>query len=291
VSVVHPVERVIDLLRERYVFPERAEAAATALRQRLAAGAYHPLDEPALAERLTEDLFELCRDEHLSVRVRDDRPGPVKPAIRRVEILDGNIGYLDVRRIVIAADGGRAIAASMELVSGTDALILDLRRNGGGAPDGVALWTSYFLTAEPVHLSDIHDRVTGRTRQYWSLPWLPGERYLDRPVCVLTSGRTFSAAEDLSLNLKVRRGARLVGETTRGGAHPAAVFPLATTLEIAVPYARSINPVTGGNWEGAGLDPDLAVPAAEALEVAHRELLEQVDEAAAASLSPLAAGQ
>ncbi|MEU4779419.1 S41 family peptidase [Micromonospora sp. NPDC023633] len=272
---VRPVERAIELLREMYVFPEQAEAAATTLRQRLAAGAYDGLDESTLAKRLTEDLLEVCPDAHLWVRVRDERRAPAKASIRRVEILDGNIGYLDVRRISGSTDGGRAIVGSMELVSRTDALILDLRGNGGGSPDGVALWSSYFLPAKPTHLNNIYDRVTGQTRQFWSLAWLPGERYLDRPLYVLTSDRTFSGAEELCLNLKVRGRARLVGETTRGGANFATIFALTPTMEIAVPHAYSINPITGGNWEGTGIEPDLAVPAATAFDVAYAELLER----------------
>ncbi|MEV4118631.1 S41 family peptidase [Micromonospora sp. NPDC049645] len=272
---VHLVERAIELLRDRYVLPERAEAAATTLRQRLAAGAYDGLDESTLAERLTEDLLDVCPDAHLWVRVRDERRASAKASIRRVEILDGNIGYLDVRRISGSTDGGRAIVSAMDLVSRTDALILDLRGNEGGSPDGVALWSSYFLPAEPTHLNSIHDRVTGQTRQFWSLAWLPGARYLDRPLSVLTSDRTFSGGEELCLNLKVRGRARLVGEKTRGGANLATVFALTPTMEIAVPHAYSINPITGGNWEGTGIEPDLAVPAAAAFDVAYAELLDR----------------
>ncbi|MFI6130740.1 S41 family peptidase [Micromonospora sp. NPDC051141] len=271
---VHPVERAIELLRERYVFPERAEAAAATLRQRLTAGAYDGLDDSTLAERLTEDLLDVCPDTHLWVRVRDERRAPAGASVRRVEILDGNIGYLDVRRMSGSPNGARAIIGAMELVSRTDALILDLRENGGGSPDGVVLWSSYLLPAGPTHLNSIYDRVTDRTRQLWSLAWLPGERYLDRPLSVLTSDRTFSGAEDLSLNLKVRGRARLVGGTTRGGANLATVHELTPTLEIAVPHAYSINPITGGNWEGTGVEPDLAVPAASAFDVAYAELLD-----------------
>jgi hypothetical protein len=102
--------------------------------------------------------------------------------IRRTERLDGNVGYLDLRRIALPENAGPAIAAAMELVSGTYALIIDLRGNGGGSPDGVAVWCSYLLPEQPAHLNDIFHADTGETRQFWSLPYLPGTRYLSRPV-------------------------------------------------------------------------------------------------------------
>ena len=114
--------------------------------------------------------------------------------IRRVERLDGNVGYLDVRRVPVPANAGPAIAAAMELVAGTYALIIDLRRNGGGSPEGVVLWCSYLLEEKPTHLNDIFHADTGETRQFWSLPYVPGTRYVDRPVYVLTSSGRSPAA-------------------------------------------------------------------------------------------------
>jgi hypothetical protein len=148
--------------------------------------------------------------------------------IRRVERLDGNVGYLDVRRVAVPANAGPAIAAAMELVTGTYALILDLRRNGGGSPDGVAFWCSYLFPEEdPAHLNDIFHADTGETRQFWALPYVPGSRYLERPVYVLTSSRTFSGGEELCYNLQALGRAELIGETTGGGAHPTRGFPVA----------------------------------------------------------------
>jgi C-terminal processing protease CtpA/Prc len=198
--------------------------------------------------------------------------------IHRVERLDGNIGYLDLRRVPMPENAGPAIAAAMELVSGTYALIIDLRRNGGGAPHGVTFWCSYLLPEEPVHLNDIFHADTGETRQFWSLPYLPGSRYLDRPVYVLTSSRTFSGGEDLCYTLQALRRAEVIGETTGGGAHPTRPFPISAAVHIAVPFARSINPVTGTNWQGTGVIPDTPVPADEAYDVAYAKALRHVTE-------------
>ncbi|WP_269058914.1 S41 family peptidase [Catellatospora paridis] len=287
------VERAMELMCANYVFPERAVPAAADVRRRLTEGEYDGMDEAALADALTLTLAEHCADKHLRVRARDARlHATVDPAeadavyrehlrvtnhgIARVERLDGNVGCLDLRGVTAAGLGGRAIAAAMELVSQTDALIIDLRRNRGGSPDGAIFWTSYFFPDGETHLNSIESGAGSSLRQYWSIAYLPGERYLDRPVYVLTSGFTFSAGEELSYNLQTQGRATLIGETTRGGAHPTDRFPITPTLEITVPVARSINPVTGTNWEGTGVVPDIAVPAEQAHTAAYRLALEHV---------------
>jgi Peptidase family S41/N-terminal domain of Peptidase_S41 in eukaryotic IRBP len=196
--------------------------------------------------------------------------------IRRVERLDGNVGYLDVRRVAMAANAGPAITAAMELIAGTYALILDLRRNGGGSPDGVALWCSYLVEEGPTHLNDIFHADTGETRQFWSAAYLPGTRYVDRPVYVLISSHTFSGGEEFCYNLQALGRAELIGETTGGGAHPTRPFPISRAVHIGIPFARSINPVTGTNWQGTGVVPDVAVPEAEAYDVAYGKALRHV---------------
>jgi Peptidase family S41/N-terminal domain of Peptidase_S41 in eukaryotic IRBP len=196
--------------------------------------------------------------------------------IRRVERLDGNVGYLDVRRVAMPANAGPAIGAAMELVAGTYALIIDLRHNGGGSPEGVVFWCSYLFDERPTHLNDIFHADTGETRQFWALPYVPGTRYVDRPVYVLTSSHTFSGGEDFCYTLQALGRATVIGETTGGGAHPTRGFPISPAVHIAVPFARSVNPVTGTNWQGTGVVPDVAVPEDQARDVAYARALRHV---------------
>jgi hypothetical protein len=196
--------------------------------------------------------------------------------IHRVERLNGNVGYLDVRRVPVPANAGPAISAAMELVAGTYALIIDLRRNGGGSPEGVVYWCSHLFDERPTHLNDIFHADTGETRQFWTLPYVPGPRYLDRPVYVLTSSRTFSGGEDFAYTLQALGRAQVIGETTGGGAHPTRPFLISAAVHIAIPFARSINPVTGTNWQGTGVVPDVPVPQEQAYDVAYATALRHV---------------
>jgi hypothetical protein len=309
------VIKALALLRENYVFPELAEQVATAVEVRLAAGEYDSLDEITLTELLTSHLQETSGDRHLRVQLggargpgrREPGRGPGEPdrdradrdsgepadrevrrlqmrrrgrldnfGIHRVERLDGNIGYLDLRRVPTPEIAGPAITAAMELVAGTYALIIDLRRNGGGSPHGVALWCSYLIAEAPTHLNDIFHADTGETMQFWSYPYLPGSRYLDRPVYVLTSSRTFSGGEDFGYTLQALGRAEVIGEVTGGGAHPTRPFPISAAVHIGIPFARSINPVTGTNWQGSGVIPDTQVPADQAYGVAYTKALRHV---------------
>ncbi len=159
--------------------------------------------------------------------------------------------------------------AAMNFVANVDAIIFDLRENRGGIPRMIALISTYLLPG-PTHLNDFWDRKTGATTQSWTLPFVPGKRMPDVPVFILTSSTTFSGAEEFCYNPKNLKRATLVGETTGGGAHPVRGERIDDRYTIGVPFARAINPITKTNWEGIGVEPDVRVPAAEALAVAQR---------------------
>lgn len=287
------VADALAFVRDHYILPDRAAEVVALLGARLDAGAYDDLDDEGLADRVTAELQEICADPHLRLLVRPaDRHGATTEAeevaawnesqrignyrIAEVRRLDGNIGYIDLRGVTSPDVGGPAIAAAMELVAHTEALIFDLRKNRGGDPDGVQMWNSYLFPDSDTHLNDIYDGRTQRTRQFWVLAYLPGRRYLDRPVYVLTSNFTFSAGEEFAYNLQAQRRATLIGQVTRGGAHPTARFPVSDTMEVAVPNARSVNPITGTNWEGVGVVPDIPTPVERAFDIAYREALAHV---------------
>src|SRR5262245_40375814 len=284
------VEHLVAHLNQSYVFPERAMRAAELLRSRRQQGAYDDAAGPELCERISADLLQACDDKHLRLIWHETPPVARDEArlheqlrkqirrenhgVRRVELLPSSIGLIELTIIPEASSGGPTLAAAMQLVSYTAALILDLRATRGGSPDGVALLSSYLFADGEVHLSDIVEGPNGPTRQYWTTAYLLGPRYLDRPVYVLTSSTTFSGGEALAYDLQAHGRAVIVGETTRGGAHPSVMVPLTGQIELRLPVARSVNAVTGDNWEGVGVEPDIAVAASEALDLARRVVVQ-----------------
>jgi C-terminal processing protease CtpA/Prc len=289
VATTDPAGQLASLLAEHYVFPDKAAQAAAVIGQHNAAGGYQGLDEAALGELLTRQLYEVCRDKHLRVSLRDPaeagrrlrnqfrrQPELENYGIARVERLPGNVGLVDLRSLPSPDLAGRSIAAAMSLVAHTGALIFDLRQNRGGWPECVVFWNSYLFPDGDTLLNTIEARGKEQARQFWTLAAVPGDRYLDRPVYVLTSGTTFSGGEEFAYNLQARGRATLLGEITGGGAHPSAEFSLTPALQVHIPNARSVNPVTGTNWEGTGVRPDIEVPAEQALDRAYRLALEHV---------------
>jgi C-terminal processing protease CtpA/Prc len=170
---------------------------------------------------------------------------------------------------------GETAIAAMNFLAHVDAIIFDLRDNGGGDPAMIALISTY-LFDQPTHLNDIWTRKTGATQQYWTLSVVPGKRLSAAPAFVLTSPRTFSGAEEFSYNLKNLKRATIVGETTGGGAHPVHGERIDDRFMIGVPFARAINPITKSNWEGTGVEPDVKVPAADALATAQKLAAEKL---------------
>ena len=283
------IEAAIASLAENYVFPDTAKKMADAVRDRRARGDYDSVTDGAeFARLLTEHFQAVSHDRHLRVSFdasgfsagHDGAPSiEEQTRVRRelvstncgfnkAERLDGNIGYLEFRFFGPVDDCGETASAAMSFLAGTDALVVDLRENGGGAPAMIAHISSYLFDT-PTHLNDIWERRTNATREFWTEATVSGKRFGGRkPVYVLTATRTFSGAEEFSYNLKILKRATIVGEVTGGGAHPVAPHRIHRHFMIGVPFARAINPITKTNWEGTGVEPDVAVPAAQALEAA-----------------------
>ena len=292
------VQCLSEKLRANYVFPDIAEEICTRLQEHLDDGDYAGITEGEfLAFALTQHMQEVNGDEHLWARwypePLPDHGGQLRHneewvaerrleakldnyGLHKVQRLPGNIGYLEIRFFHRPAWGGDTAVAAMNFVANASALILDLRGCTGGYPGMIALILSYLFGEEPVHLNSMYWRDDDLTQQYWTLPHVPGRRFDDKPVYVLTSRDTFSGGEEFAYDLQTRQRATVVGEKTDGGAHPGASYRLHPHFEVFIPVGRAINPVTGGNWERTGVVPDVPVPAELALNAAYRLALEAV---------------
>ena len=293
------IDGALNHLKTAYVFPETAAKMSEAILARAERKEYDSITSArAFAEALTTHLQDVSKDKHLRIiysaepfperRVpsAEDRARAIAEerrrnfAFERVERLDGNVGYIDLRGFSGSPEAGETAVAAMNFLAGTDALIFDLTRNGGGSPAMIGLLSSY-LFDDVVHLNDFYWRESDEMRQFWTSPHVQGRRYgVSKPVYVLTSQRTFSAAEEFTYNLKNLKRATIVGETTGGGAHPGGVRRINDHFGVWVPAGRAISPITKTNWEGTGIEPHIKVEAARALATAHLDALKKIRETA-----------
>jgi hypothetical protein len=284
------IDGAIAQLNEFYVFPETAKKMGEAVKAKQKKGDYDSItDGDAFAKMLTDNFQEVSHDKHLRVDfspapMPDRHEGPPNADERaryrkdmermncgfdKVEILSGNVGYLKFNFFADPEVCGPTAVAAMNFLANADAIIFDLRENGGGDPKMIAFLSTY-LFSEPTHLNDLWERKGDNTHQYWTLPYVPGKRLDGKPAYVLTSKQTFSGAEEFSYNLKNLKRAALIGETTGGGAHPVSGHRIDDHFMIGVPFARAINPISKTNWEGTGVEPDVKVSAADALATAQK---------------------
>ena len=298
------VESLATHVDASYVFPDVATKVARGLRERLKKGRYDRLGQAKeFADTLNADLKALAHDLHLRVHY-SNRPLPAPgtegavgiggvagpaPAEReraaaqarrfnhgfeRVERLAGNIGYVELRGFDGSPEAGAVAQAAMTFLARSDALIFDLRRNGGGDPNMIALLLSYlYSTDERVHINDFYQREGDRTEEYWTSTTVPGPRFAAHDVYVLTSKNTGSAAEEFSYDVKMLKRGTIVGEVTAGGANPGGLVYLNPNFAAFIATGRAVNPVSKTNWEGVGVEPDMKLPADEALKAAHIDAL------------------
>lgn len=280
---------VIKLMHKNYVFPEVAAKMEALLAARQAEGAYSKdMSAHDFAELLTTHLREASKDKHIRVRPWAPGKAPAPPAVAqaaaqgsplpnpathfgfvKAERLPGNIAYVDLRGFNGSPPALQRATEVMSAAADADALVVDLRFNGGGSPVMVAHISSYLFDDKPVHLNDLYYRVENSTRSFHTNPNVEGKRFGgSKPVYVLTSVKTFSAAEEFTYNLQQLKRATIIGETTGGGANPGAVMAIGDGMAVFVPTGRAINPISKTNWEGVGVKPDVAVPAEQALDKA-----------------------
>lgn len=287
------IESIVNELNTAYIDAGKAHALDTLLRR---AEFDKAMSDDVFAKTVTRMMQDLTKDPHLRL-LHSANPMPEqrggKPSladiaqrqarlrrenfgIDRVERLPGNIGYLKTSFFAPAGDAAPAIGAAMTLLANTDALIIDLRENDGGSTDGVPLLASY-LFDERVHIADLYRREGNVTEQQWTSPAVPGIRFgSEKDVYLLTSKSTFSAAEGLAFALKNKKRVTIVGETTRGGAHPSRIKTINAHFRLMVPTSTARDPVTLQDWEGVGVAPDLPVPAVDALTRTQLLILEKI---------------
>ncbi|MGD9099043.1 MAG: S41 family peptidase [Anaerolineae bacterium] len=293
------VQNTARLLRENYAFPETAENMAARVQEKLKQGSYDDIaNVTEFCRALTADLHVVAQDLHLVVyhhpgeavelaRLEEQADSDEDETLhwwtqvsadnygfKRVECLTGNIGYLDLRYFAPVSLGGETAVAAMNFVAHSDALIFDLRQNGGGDPFMVQLVESYLFGGEPKLLLTMYDRPKDKRQQIWTLPHVPGKRLPDVPVYALTSGSTFSGGEDFTYTLKHHGRATVVGEATGGGGHTVDFKVVHEGFVICLPTGYPTHPVTGSSWEGTGVEPDICVPQERALQTAHVHALE-----------------
>lgn len=279
------IDEIARLLATRYVDADKGQRIAAELHR--AKGQWGDMaDGPAFAKALTGWLRQASGDGHFAVdysaspipadggdkafldaEIERHYGAHVNHGVQKIERLDGNIMLIDLRVFPPPALGGDVIAAMMTVAAQGDALIIDLRKNGGGMETVDTIVSQLVPAGSP--LSGSFDRPSGKTTPHVSPAPPEGRRFGDtKPVYILTGKRTFSAAEALAYDLQALKRATIVGEVTGGGANPFEYRRVHPHFALSLPEKRSVNPITGTNWQDVGVKPDVAVPADQALETA-----------------------
>jgi hypothetical protein len=270
------------LLQKNYIFPEIADSMSATIINNLRNGLYQSIFSPEdYAEKLTQDLQSVSHDKHVRVIFNETQKGFFAPengindilkrdnyGFKEVKILDGNIGYLDLRFFADTSYAKNVALIAMNYLCGADALIIDLRNNGGGTAAMVQLIISYFFSDKPIHLNSFYWRRTNTITETWTFPELPDKLRPDIDLYILTSKMTFSAGEEFAYDLKNLKRATLIGETTGGGANIGEVMIASRRFKVFIPLGRAINPITQTNWEGVGVEPHIKTSSEAAFDTA-----------------------
>jgi len=283
------LESLVTNISAQYVMENQLSDIVKSLKETEKSAGFSKVSSPAeIAQVLTSVLRQ--HDKHFAVRWTDPDATKVvsvyedwfakldrkNSGFQRVEVLEGNIGYIDFWGFDTVNERSKKRAeVVMAMIADTDAIIFDLRKNGGGSADMVRLLSSY-LFEQPVHLNSIYWKSSDTTSEFWTFAKVNGKAQPKVPVYVLTSLDTFSAAEEFAYNLKALKRAVVVGEVTKGGANPWKFFDLEQGFQVAIPIAKAFNPITKTNWEGVGVQPDIKVSKDKAFDTAYELALKNL---------------
>ncbi len=298
------VDNIIRELHAKYVMPEKTKELESYLRARLKSGAYDKLDNAReLAAALTTDLRTSAKDLHLfvtydppleraliatpstpSVDLQELPPSAERLAelraanynFKKVEILRGNVGYLELKSFVDLNYSKETAVAAMNFLANSDAVIIDLRHNNGGFMNLETFLASYFYGVDPVELLSRYHREGEVTVREWTLREVPGKRLQHADLYILTSHETGSAGEGFPFILQQRKRAKIIGEKTSGAGFGNKEMPIGSGFVFYVSVFRQFDPRTGRGWQGVGVVPDIAVSAQRALSVAHLEAVKNL---------------
>lgn len=271
------IQKLSQLMNDFYVFPDVAKKTEAHLIKQLNEGHFNQFkNDEDFAAALTESVQSINKDKHMRIwqnkpyeapdntpeRMieekldRVDRSRRSNFGFNSVQILEGNVGYLDLRSFAGFQSAKEVVDSYMKLMSNSDAIIIDLSKNGGGDPEMVQYLCSFFFDKK-VHLNSLYFRQGDRTIEFWTLDKIGGEKMPDIPLFVITSNKTFSGAEEFSYNMQTQKRATLVGQTTGGGANPGGSMSINNNLSVFIPGGMAINPITKTNWEGVGVVPEI----------------------------------
>ncbi|MEO6903574.1 MAG: S41 family peptidase [Bacteroidia bacterium] len=289
------VKNISESLVANYVFPDTAVKMSNFIKSKLKKGGYNKITDPvAFSDALTIDLYSIYRDGHMLVKfdpgeikpmlktistIDEDRLKKIKQAnfgLRKVEILDGNIGYLCMSHFwADSIHGKETVKATLQFISNTNALIIDLRDCGGGSQETVNMICGYFLE-KSTHINDMFDRSANTLTEYWTKPDTAFHELTKMPLYILVNNKTFSAAEEFCYDLQCIKRATIIGETTGGGAHGTFYKNVSNGFVLSIPYSTAINPITKTSWEKVGVKPDIETLSNRALETAEMKIFENI---------------
>jgi len=321
-TVTETINRMGDLLEKNYVFPEKAKSMKAMLLENLGKGSYYNLTLESFATTVYKDLQAISPDRHMRVDVfpenpqinaggrqdgRNSKPKKINP-FKKIEFLQGNIAWVVLDNFPNPALCDEYVVSVMNSIASANAVIFDLRNNGGGSPLLVQLILSYLLEEKKLYHT-VYNRIKNTTTEYRTYKINSGFEsesgtgadnkegkikgkvditgLQNIPVYVLTAKRTFSAAEEFAYDIQSIKRGKIVGRATGGGAHQMNGFGVYERIGMLIPYSRPINPFTGTDWEGTGVKPDIEVNAVDALHTAHIDALKTLQQAAASELDKL----